>query len=61
MVPAEYIELFNERYVGYLMRSERSFDDVHAMLGKYQLSDVVDHDYDMNALHEHVKMKAYLA
>ncbi|MFC4992639.1 hypothetical protein [Rubritalea tangerina] len=59
VVPGEYLEKFNHRFVGYLMRSERAFDDVHAMIGKYQLSDLVDHQYDVNDLHEHVKVKAY--
>ena len=59
VVPAEYLEKFNQRFVGYLMRSERSFEDVHAMLDKFQLSDMVQHDYDVNDLHEHVKVSAY--
>lgn len=59
-VPAEYVEKFNERFVGYLMRSERSFSDVRSILKKYQLADVVDHDFDVNDLHEHVKVSAYV-
>ncbi len=59
VVPPEYIEQFNRRFVGYLMRSERAFDDVHEMIGKYQLSDLVAHDHEVNDLHEHVKVCAY--
>lgn len=59
VVPAEYVEQFNQRFVGYLMRSERAFDDVHEMIGKYQLTDLVSHDYELNDLHENVKVHAY--
>ncbi|PQJ28591.1 hypothetical protein BSZ32_08800 [Rubritalea profundi] len=60
VVPVEYIEQFNQRFVGYLMRSERVFDDVHEMIGKYQLVDLVSQDYEqVNDLHENVKVHAY--
>ena len=42
------------------MRSERVFDDVHEMIGKYQLVDLVSQDYEqVNDLHENVKVHAY--
>lgn len=59
-VPPSYVEQFNQRFVGYLMRSERSFTDVRSILEKYQLSDVVDHKYDADDLHQHVKVSAYV-
>lgn len=59
-VPAEYVEKFNKRFKGYLMRSERKFADVRSIFKKYQLADVVDHNYDVNDLHEHVKVSAYV-
>ena len=59
-VPPAYVEQFNKRFIGYLMRSERSFTDVRSILKKYQLTDVVDHHYDVNDLHEHVKVSAYV-
>lgn len=43
-VPASFIHLFNHRFVGYLMRSERSFEDVHRMFQVCQLQDVLPHD-----------------
>lgn len=59
IVPPEYVTEFNNRFVGYLMRSERSFEDVHAMLGKYQLSNIVKENYSANDVHQHVTVAAY--
>lgn len=58
-VPPAYVEQFNNRFVGYLMRSERSFSDVRSILKKYQLSNVVDQGC-ADDLHEHVKVAAYV-
>ncbi|MFC5049444.1 hypothetical protein ACFPK9_02255 [Rubritalea spongiae] len=43
-VPSSFIHLFNQRFVGYLMRSERSFEDVHRMFNVCRLEDVLPHD-----------------
>lgn len=59
-VPASYVVAFNERFVGYLMRSERSFSDVRSIFKKYQLEDVVNHGLDSNDLEEHVKISAFV-
>jgi len=60
VVPTEYIEQFNQRFVGYLMRSERAFNDVHEMIRKFQLADLVSQDCEqVDDLHESVKVRAY--
>jgi hypothetical protein len=60
LVPAEYVEQFNQRFFGYLMRSERAFDDVHEMIGKYQIADLVSQDYQKSDdLRDSVKVHAY--
>jgi hypothetical protein len=43
-VPSSFVHFFNHRFVGYLMRSERSFEDVHRMFQVCRLEDVLPHD-----------------
>jgi len=42
------------------MRSERAFNDVHEMIRKFQLADLVSQDCEqVDDLHESVKVRAY--
>lgn len=58
-VPDAYVREFNQRFVGYLMRSERSFKDVRALLKTYNLVDTIDHSYESKGTRAAVKMAAY--
>lgn len=58
-VPAEYIAQFNDRFIGYLMRSERNFDDVRAMFNSCALRDVLDVKYNDSENYHHIHMAAY--
>ncbi|MGJ8672333.1 hypothetical protein [Rubritalea sp.] len=58
-VPDAYVREFNQRFEGYLMRSERSFEDVRALLKSYDLSDPIDHSYEDVGTRAAVKMAAY--
>jgi hypothetical protein len=58
-VPDAYVREFNQRFVGYLMRSERSFEDVRELLKTYNLVDSIDHSYESTGTRAAVKMAAY--
>lgn len=59
-VPAWFVSAFNERFVGYIMRSKRSFADVREVLRRYQLTDVVDHQAHPEGLQSSVNVSAYV-
>lgn len=58
-VPSEYLNQFNSRFVGYLMRSERNFDDVHDMFTTCSLKDVLDAKFSSSENYYHIQMAAY--
>jgi hypothetical protein len=58
-VPAEYLNQFNQRFVGYLMRSERNFDDVRAMFSTCAMKDVLEAKFDTSENYHHIHMAAY--
>ncbi|MFC5050963.1 hypothetical protein ACFPK9_10085 [Rubritalea spongiae] len=58
-VPEDYVREFNQRFDGYLMRSERSFEDVRALLKSCNLVDDLDHGFESVGMRAAVKMAAY--
>ncbi|MGJ8671458.1 hypothetical protein [Rubritalea sp.] len=58
-VPQSYIQQFNTRFVGYLMRSERNFDDVREMFTSCELKNILDAKFDTSENYHHIHMAAY--